>query len=178
MTPIEFIDNDNAVVGEKSRAEIEAVAKHYAETHDIKRFGPWTLVTLASFEQEYRGIPYFIRILTSAAITEDGLEIGHRDMGSPHGKWAVVEFDQNKLGKLSDAIRNIDPYWEFLWHFSDYSGQETKTLKEQVNNMQRMAHEDIDELLDGEFESRMMMEVAEKNRNMEDIKEFLKSVKK
>ena len=173
MDEIIFIDR-NHVKGERTDAELRKEVKKTIEGRDIKMYGCDTVFIMATFEQEYRGIPYLIKIIGYGKMHDGKVSI-YQGMNKI-GKWAVVEYDKDKIGPLVDAITALDSYSEFLYHDCLHAGQENYTLKHQVELMQSWAKDDIDALMDCKIEVRMDEEVKDKEQKLAKVKEILASL--
>lgn len=145
-----LFENDNTLIGERTESELKKEVEEWVRTVDTSRCGSWTNYNIAVFDMEYRGVPFLIKILGHGGLSHDGVKVncGMNDLG----KWAVVEYDSKTLGELVDAITANTNGCEFLYHDSLHSGMEHWTLRRQVDEMLKWAHDDINALLDGEIE--------------------------
>jgi hypothetical protein len=143
---MEFIDENN-VKGEMSDTDFKKEIEKEAEKRkdDMHRWGRDGNKEVFCERREYKGIPYLIKIIRYFQI---GVPLDQIKGMNSLGKWAVLEYPEEvkPIADLLSTIEQTTGLYEFLYGDTLHSGQENWTLKQMVNQMDKQAHVDIDEL--------------------------------
>lgn len=113
----------------------------------------------------YRGIKYLIRVLRYYNHTDKFISMSSRISD----KHVVVEYPE-ETKPIVNLVQQAVEFSEFLYHDTLHSWNDNQTCEEQIEECHRLAKEDIDNLLDGDY-----IKIVEKK--IADLQEVIKKLK-
>jgi hypothetical protein len=139
--------NENQVEGEMTDIDFQKAIDKEAERRkdNMRQYGRDGNVEVFCERRTYKNIPYLIKIIRYYQI---GVPLNQINGMNKLGKWAVLEYpDELKdIANLLSRIEQTTGLYEFLYGDTLHSGQESWTLIQMVDAMDKQAHSDIDEL--------------------------------
>ena len=123
-------------------------------------------VERASGTFEYKGVKYIIKVLRYYNHTNRFTPMGTNKISDCH---CVVECPkETKL--IKEIVDNFDDYYDFLWHDTLYSCNDTQTIEQQIKECHSMAKRDINNI------PRMVKKLEGKIKKMNKIVNGIKSL--
>ena len=146
MSKMVWVDETH-VKGEMSDADFQAKIDEEAvrRNNDLTRYGRDGIIVVYTELSSYKGIPYSVKLCRYFQI---GVPLNKIHGMNHFGKWAVLEAVP-ETESIRDLIVSLPyPVANSEWMYRDtlHLHNDNQTLKQMVDEMHRLAREDIDEL--------------------------------
>jgi len=139
------------------KEEIMQKLKEEENKRDFSKSGRDGILEIGRKVYEYKGVKYEIAIAILQYYTLNPINLKRNIGWREEGLYAVVEYPE-ETKELVNAIEQLNPYREFLYHDTLHTHNDKQTIEEQVIECHDIAKCDIDSIPDiiKEYEQKIV----------------------